>query len=156
MTGPLASLALAAALAVASFLPVMAQTAPTPQFATPQDAIKFRQATLKELQQNFKRVADMASGREDFNAGMADQSAQRAAELIKLPWPAFGPGTEGGKARPEVWAEQAKFRDLAGKAEVEVSKLAVAAKSGNLDAIKAAVGPAAASCKACHDSFRAR
>ena len=125
-----------------------------PTFATPQDAIKYRQATLKEMQQNFKRVADMASGRADFDAKVAEASAARAAELIKQPWAGFGPGTEGGKASPAIWKEQDKFKAAAGKAEGEVAKLAAAAKTGNLDAIKAAIGPAGASCKACHDSFR--
>ena len=125
-----------------------------PTFATPQDAIKYRQATLKEMQQNFKRVADMASGRADFDAKVAESSAARAAELIKQPWAGFGPGTEGGKASPAIWKEQDKFKAAAGKAEGEVAKLAAAAKTGNLDAIKAAIGPAGASCKACHDSFR--
>ena len=36
------------------------------------------------------------------------------------------------------------------------AKVAVAAKSGNLDQLKAAFGPAAQSCKACHDQFRSR
>ncbi|MBO9645665.1 MAG: cytochrome c [Pseudacidovorax sp.] len=125
-----------------------------PTFATPQDAIKYRQATLKEMQQNFKRVADMASGRADFDAKVAESSAARAAELIKQPWAGFGPGTEGGKASPAIWKEQDKFKAAAGKAEGEVAKLTAAAKTGNLDAIKAAIGPAGASCKACHDSFR--
>lgn len=147
-----ASLAIAA-LVAAIALPVLAQT---PQFAKPEDAIKFRQDTLKELQKNFKRVADMAGGRDPFDAKVAEESAQRAAELIKQPWAAFGPGTEGGKAKPEIWREQDKFKELASKAEGEVAKLAVAAKTGNLDTIKASVGAAGASCKACHDSYRNR
>ncbi len=36
----------------------------------------------------------------------------------------------------------------------EPGKLLVAAKAGNIDALKAQFGPTAASCKACHDSFR--
>jgi cytochrome c556 len=32
--------------------------------------------------------------------------------------------------------------------------LLLAAKSGNLDQLKAAFGPTAQSCKACHDDFR--
>lgn len=139
----------------AAVLAVLASAAAAqPTFATPQDAIKYRQATLKEMQQNFKRVADMASGRADFDAKVAEASATRAAELIKMPWAGFGPGTEGGKASPAIWKEQDKFKAAASKAEGEVAKLAAAAKTGNLDAIKAAIGPAGASCKACHDSFR--
>ena len=33
-------------------------------------------------------------------------------------------------------------------------KLAAAAKTGSLDNLKAAFGPNAGSCKACHDNFR--
>eukprot|EP01036_Dinobryon_divergens_P039486 gene39486-52052_t len=36
----------------------------------------------------------------------------------------------------------------------KTGKLLVAAKAGNIDALKAQFGPTAASCKACHDSFR--
>ena len=36
-----------------------------------------------------------------------------------------------------------------------MAKFEAAAKGGNLDAIKAAVGAVGNSCKACHDDFRA-
>lgn len=139
-----------ATLAVLAALPASAQ----PTFASPQDAIKYRQQTLKEMQQNFKRVADMASGRADFDAKVAETSATRAAELIKMPWVGFGPGTEGGKAKPAIWQEQDKFKAAAARGEEEVAKVATAARTGDLAAIKAAIGAAGASCKACHDAFR--
>lgn len=144
----LASLALAAA-AVSLSAPAFAQ-----QFATPQDAIKHRQAALKEMQQNFGRVAGMANGRFPFDAAEAVEKSQKAAELIKLPWAGFGPGTEGGKAKPEIWQEQAKFKQYQEAAISEMGKLAVVAKTGNLDSIKTAVGTTAAACKTCHDAFR--
>lgn len=143
-----------AALLLGSLALIGAPAQAQPSFATPQEAIKFRQATLKEMQQNFKRVADMASGRADFDVTVAEASAARAAELIKLPWAGFGPGTEGGKALPAIWKEQDKFKGAASRAEEAVAQVAVAARSGSLDAIKAAIGGAGASCKACHDSFR--
>ena len=40
------------------------------------------------------------------------------------------------------------------KLEAEAVKLAAAAKTGNLDNLKAAFGEAAKTCKACHDAFR--
>ncbi|MGA0570527.1 c-type cytochrome [Variovorax sp. VNK109] len=143
----IASLALAAA-AVSLSAPVFAQ------FANPQDAIKHRQSTLKEMQQNFARVAGMANGRFPFDAAEAAEKSQKAADLIKLPWTGFGPGTEGGKAKPEIWKEQAKFKELADASIAEMGKLAAVAKTGNLDSIKASVGTTGASCKACHDAFR--
>jgi cytochrome c556 len=139
-----------AALVAATGAPASTQ----PTFATPKDAIKYRQQTLKEMQQNFKRVADMASGRVDFDAKVAETSAARAAELIKLPWVGFGPGTEGGKADPAIWKEQDKFKAAATRGEQEVAKVAAAARTGDLTAIKAAIGAAGATCKACHDMYR--
>jgi cytochrome c556 len=147
---------LAAGVALAGALLGHAALAQAPSFATPQQAIEYRQATLKELQQNFKRVADMVSGRTSFDAAVAESSAARAAELIKQPWAGFGPGTEGGKANPAIWQEFDNFQAAATRAQEEVGKLAAAAKTGNLDAIKAAVGQAGAACKACHDQYRRR
>ena len=47
-----------------------------------------------------------------------------------------------------------KFRGLASKMQDEMSKLNVVAKTGNVDAIKAAVGETGKACKACHDTYR--
>ena len=38
----------------------------------------------------------------------------------------------------------------------EATKLAAAAKMGNLDALKTAFADTAATCKACHDSYKAK
>ena len=56
--------------------------------------------------------------------------------------------------RPEIGKEQDKFKQRSEAMQAEVAKLVPAAKSGNLDQLKAAFGPAAQSCKACHDDFR--
>ncbi|MFZ9509931.1 MAG: c-type cytochrome, partial [Burkholderiaceae bacterium] len=58
------------------------------------------------------------------------------------------------RAKPEIWTQQAKFKEVADKNGAEITKLAAAARTGNLDNLKAAFGPTAASCKACHDNFR--
>lgn len=39
--------------------------------------------------------------------------------------------------------------------QAAMEKLDAAAKTGNLDQIKAAVGPVGRACKACHDDFQA-
>jgi cytochrome c556 len=53
-----------------------------------------------------------------------------------------------------LWKETSKFKDASEKMQAEIVKLNAAAKVGNLDALKVAFGPAAATCKACHDNFR--
>ncbi|MBX9817158.1 MAG: cytochrome c [Burkholderiaceae bacterium] len=146
----LASLILASAAATLS-VPAMAQ------FAKPEDAIKYRQSALFVMQQNFARVATMAAGRTPFDAKVAAESAEVAAFMSKLPWAAFGEGTDKGaptKAKAEIWSDKAKFNDYAEKLQAEMSKLNAAAKTGNLDSIKAAVSATSGSCKACHDAFR--
>jgi len=142
----------AAAMALTLALPASAQ------FAKPEDAIKYRKNALFVMQQNFSRVAGMAAGKIPFDAKVAAESAVTAEFVAKLPWAGFGPGTDKGetKAKPEIWSDKAKFDDYAGKMQAEMAKLAVAAKSGNLDAIKTAVNSTGGTCKACHDDFRAK
>ncbi len=148
----LAQLALTGAL-VALSLPAAAQ------FAKPEDAVKYRQSSLFVMGQHFARVGAMANGRVPFDAKVAADNAEIVAAMAKLPWAAFGPGTDKGaptKAKPEIWTEQAKFKDAGDKAMAETAKLAAAAKTGNLDALKAAFGATAGTCKACHDAYRSQ
>jgi len=124
------------------------------QFAKPEDAVKYRQSALFVMAQHFGRLGAMANGRVPFDAKAAADNAEIVAEMAKLPWAGFGAGTESPKAKAEIWKEAAKFKEHSDKAIAETAKLATAAKAGNLDALKAAFGPAAATCKACHDAFR--
>ena len=144
-----ASLALAAACAAMS-LPAAAQ------FAKPEDANKYRQSALFVMSQHFGRLGAMANGRAPYDAAAAAANAEVVADMAKLPWAGFSAGAEGGKAKPEIWKEDAKFKERQQKLLEETGKLVTAAKAGNLDALKAQFGPTAASCKACHDSFRAQ
>ena len=141
---------MAAALLVVMALPAQAQ------FAKPEDAIKYRKASFTVMSSHFGRLGAMASGRAPYDAKLAAENAEVVATLSKLPWAAFGEGTDKGetRAKPEIWTESAKYKAAADKMQVEIGKLTVAAKAGNLDALKTAFGPAAATCKACHDNFR--
>lgn len=126
------------------------------QFAKPEDAIKYRKNALFVMQQNFGRVASMASGRTPFDAKVAAESAETAAYMAKLPWAGFVADTDKGetKAKPEIWKEPVKFKEASEKTQAEMTKLAAASKTGNLDQIKTAVAAVGGSCKACHDAFR--
>jgi cytochrome c556 len=77
--------------------------------------------------------------------------------MSKLPWAAFGEGTDmagNTKAKPEVWSDNAKFKEAADKMMAEVGKLNAAAKTGKLDDLKGAVTATGGTCKNCHDNFR--
>lgn len=127
------------------------------QFAKAEDAIKYRQGALFVMQQNFARVAAMAAGRAAFDAKLAADSAANAEFLARLPWAAFSDGTDKGRetrAKLEIWQDKTRFNDYAEKMQTEMTKLAAAAKAGNLDAIKPAVASVGSTCKTCHDAFR--
>jgi len=145
------SLALAA-VAATFVLPASAQ------FAKAEDAIKYCQSSFFVMQQNFGRVAGMAAGKMPFDAKVAAESAAVAEFVGKLPWAAFGPGTDKGdtKAKADIWSNKAKFDDYANKMQADMVKLTAAAKTGNLDAFKTAVNAVGGSCKSCHDDFRAK
>lgn len=143
---------LAAVLASAISAPAAAQ------FQKAEDAIKYRQSAFTLMGNHVGRVAAMAQGRVPFDAKVAAENAALVASLSRLPFVAFGEGTDKGlpnRAKPEIWKDAAKFKAASEKMIAEVAKFEAAAKGGNLDAIKTAVGAVGASCKGCHDDFRA-
>jgi cytochrome c556 len=143
------TLALAAA-ALATALPAAAQ------FQKPEDAVKYRQSVMTVQNFHLGRIGAMANGRMPFDAKVAQEHAAVLETVTKLAWVGYGPETEKTKSRakPEVWMEAAKFKQAQDAMMGEVAKLNAAAKTGNLDQIKAAFGNVAGSCKACHDAFR--
>ena len=146
----LASLA-AAAVLIALSAPASAQ------FAKPEDAIHYRQGALTVMGTHFGRLGEMVKGKVPFDAKAAQDNAAIVAEMAKLPWAAFGPGTDKGgntKAKSEIWTEQAKFKTGSDKLIAETDKLLAASKTGNLDALKTAFLATADTCKSCHDAFK--
>ncbi len=142
-----------AASAAALATPAMAQ------FAKPEDAVKYRQSALSVMGTHFGRLGAMANGKAPFDAKAAADSAAVVETLSKLPWAAFGEGTDkvgNTKALPAVWKEPAKFKDASEKMIAAVAKLNAATKAGTLDSLKGAFGPAGGTCKGCHDDFKAK
>ncbi len=127
------------------------------QFQKPEEAVKYRQSALTVMANHFGRIGAMVQGKAPFDAKAAQDSAHIVATLSSLPWTGFTANTEGlkSRAKPEVWKEQAKFKESSEKMVDAAAKLEVAAKTGNLDTIKTAFGAVGSSCKACHDVFRA-
>lgn len=140
----------AAALITSLSAPALAQ------FQKPEDAVKYRKAALTVMGTHFGRIGAMANGRVPFDAAVAANSAAIVQTMSALPWEGFVAGTDKGETRalPEIWTEQAEFKKGAEKLQAETAKLSAAAKTGDLDAVKAAFGAVGQSCKACHDAYR--
>lgn len=143
---------MAIGLAISVALPANAQ------FAKAEDAIKYRKASFTVMGAHFGRLGGMANGKIPYDAATAAANAEIVASLGKLPWAAFGEGTDKGdtRAKSEIWKEAGKFKEAADNMQAELAKLTIAAKAGNPDALKTAFGPAAGTCKACHDNFRTK
>ena len=126
------------------------------QFAKPEDAIKYRKAGFTIMSAHFGRVGAMATGKAPYDVKAAVENVDIAVAMSKLHWAAFPEGSDKGetRAKPEIWKDSAKFKEAADKMQAELVKLSAAAKVGNVDALKTAFGPAASTCKNCHDNFR--
>jgi cytochrome c556 len=145
-------LATGLALGLLTSLPAAAQ------FQKPEDAIKYRQSVMTLMGNHVARLGAMVQGRVPFDAKVAAENADVVAVLARLPNGGFIQGSDKGaptRAKAEIWAEAPKFKEHADKLIEVTGKLDVAAKSGNLDQIRAAFGPVGQTCKACHDAYRA-
>jgi cytochrome c556 len=126
------------------------------QFAKPEDAVKYRKAAFTVMASHFGRLGAMAQGKAPFDAKIALDNAEIVADMAKLPWHAFGEGTETAetKAKPEVWKQGAKFKEASDKLQSETVRLVAAAKTGKEDVFKTAFAATGGACKACHDDFK--
>lgn len=141
-----------ALVAVAASLPAAAQ------FQKPEDAIKYRKAAFTVMANHFGRIGAMVQGKAPWDAKAAADAMVVVNAVHKLPFTAFGEGTDKGdtKALPEVWSKQAGFKQAADKMVGEIAKLDAAVKTGSLDNVKGAFGGVGGSCKGCHDDYRAK
>lgn len=144
------SLSLGIAACLAATIPLTANA----QFAKPEDAIKYRQSAFALMGAQMSRIGAVTKGEVAFKPEDVKKSAALISTLSSLPWEAFGPGTEGGKAKPVIWKEMDKVKSGADRFMKAAADLDAAAKSGNLDQIKKAFGATGQACKACHDDYR--
>jgi cytochrome c556 len=144
-------------ISIKVLIPALALTLAAPamaQFAKPEDAIKYRQSAFALMGAHMGRLAAVVKGEVPYNKEDVVRNAAIISTLSSMPWQAFGPGTEGGKAEPAIWKESAKFKSAADKMQAAVAELNTAAQSGNPENLKKALGATSQTCKACHDDFR--
>lgn len=124
------------------------------QFQSAEKAVDYRESVFTVMGTHFGRIGAVVKGEQPYNKDEVAKNAAIVTMMSTLPWQAFGPGTEGGKAKPEVWSDNAKFKAAADKMQLAVVDLNKAAQSGDLESIKKSFGAAGATCKGCHDDFK--
>lgn len=125
------------------------------QFAKPEHAVKYRQSTMYVMNHHINRIGLMVNGRIPYDPKAASEHADLVAALSRLPWVAFTPDTDrlSKSVRPELWSEQARFKEGSEKLMADTARLAAAAKTNSLDQLRAAFRTTADTCKACHDDY---
>lgn len=124
--------------------------------AKPEVLVKQRQAGMTLIGKYFGPLGGMAQGKVPFNAQLVQRNADYLAALSQMPWDGFDPSTanEKSRAKPELFKETQKVKELIDRFQGEVKKLQTAAKSGDEGAIKAQIGAVGKTCGACHDAYR--
>lgn len=127
------------------------------QFSKPEDAVKYRKATMFLIVQHFKRMGAVVKGKSAYERDAFSTDADVVQMLATLPWEAsMEPGTDKGDTTlsPEVFGNPEQFKKEAESFEAATAMLASTAKGGDFGAIKAEFGKVAQSCKSCHRQFR--
>jgi cytochrome c556 len=122
----------------------------------PDRAIKYRQGIMQAIGWNIGVLGGMAKGEIPYNKEKAVRSATFVSELSAMPFDGFVPVSSEGstKARPEIWADKAKFDRLAEAMQAETPKLVAAAQSGDVAQLRPALSAVGKACSNCHDDFR--
>jgi cytochrome c556 len=141
----------------AAVVTALAGLAFSPYAASAQEAVvKERQDLMSSFGEWGKTLAAAAKGA-PLDAAVAKAAEDTSAGMKKTPslFPA-GTGSDKMKnrAKPEIWADMAKFTGYANDGAAAYTALAAAAKGGDADAYRSAFTKAAASCAACHKDFR--
>jgi cytochrome c556 len=123
--------------------------------ATPQDAIKYRQAVMNTMSGHVSAINLIFTGKvehQDYLLSHAEALAAAGDQIGKL----FPAGSNAGDtdALPAIWADPAKFQKAADAGRTATAALRDAVKSGDKAAIGRSLKPVFDSCKGCHDSFR--
>ena len=123
----------------------------------PEDEIKLRRAAYALTGYNFASLGAMAQEKKPYNKEEAIKNAEFVALLSTVPKSFFSEASQKGdtKAKPELWANRADFDKKMVRMNEETAKLPQAAKA-DLAALKKQVADTGATCKACHDDYRAK
>lgn len=139
---------------------VAAGAAVAQQSPKPENLIKWRQSAFQVVAWNSGRIkSSLDSG---YNREQVLKSATAIAAIANSGLGSlFAPGSETGKgwhdtgAKPELFANGARFAELGGEFGKESGELVRVVSSGaDAAAVKEQFGRLQKTCKSCHDDFR--
>ncbi len=127
---------------------------------SPTDTIAARQANFKQMGKGMKAISEQIKSPtpslEAIKAGAA--AIDEAAGKVGGYFPA-GSGPQTGvktEALPAIWQKNDEFKSDTAKLIKAAAAMRVAAGGGNVDQVKAQFASLGATCKECHENFRAK
>lgn len=122
----------------------------------PDVLVKQRQSVMTLQGKYLGPLVGVAQGKVPYNAALVQRNAGFLDNLSRMPWDGFDPSTTGEKSRalPEIFSNNAKFKEYAARLENETSKLVSLSRGSDEAAVKAQIGAVGKVCGACHDDFR--
>ena len=123
----------------------------------PDVLVKQRQGAMTLIGKYWGPIAGMASGKvSPYNADVVSRNATYLENLAQMPWDGFHENTKGEKSRalPAVWAQKAKFDELAQRLQTETAKLGEIARKKDEAGVKQQYAAVGKVCGACHEGFR--
>lgn len=115
-----------------------------------------RTASFKSMMPNFTTMGKMVKGEETYEAEKFKAAAAAFVQESQKPFQYFQNDPNGnGDALPAIWEKPAEYKAVEDKFRAAVENLNAKVQAGNLEEIKAAYGEVGASCKECHQAFRA-
>lgn len=120
------------------------------------DPVKTRNDAMEDAERAFKKMAAIGKKQAKFDAGVVKTNADIVVTKLTAASTLFPPGSEKGSmkslAKPEVWSDAAGF-----DAGMKTSIAAVAGLQKVTDeaAFLPAFKVAGASCKSCHEKYKA-
>jgi cytochrome c556 len=121
-------------------------------------AIKYRKGVFQTVGGHFGGI--IAGTKSPELAGDMLAHAEALAAAAKMPWKAFGPGTDKGSekttAGPAIWSDAAGFKAAAGNLETATAGLLAAVKTKDMAKIGAGIQATGLACKNCHEKYRVK
>ncbi|ULJ64616.1 c-type cytochrome [Wielerella bovis] len=120
------------------------------------DISQNRTTAFKSFMPTFSSMGKVVKGEDAYEVEKFKTLASSFQDEARAPFDYFQNDPKGnGDALPAIWEKPDEFKAEQDKFLAAVDKLNAAAQSGDLAQIKAAYGEAGASCKSCHDAYRA-
>jgi cytochrome c556 len=128
--------------------------------AKPDTQVAQRQAVMTLNGKYMYSILPMAQGKIPYDAKIVARNVAFLDALTQMPWDDFSPETANTtlktRAKPEIFKDQAGFRQRIEAIRAQMGKLNDIVKTGNEAAIKDGLQETNRTCNGCHDQFRAR